>query len=87
MSSLGFVRARHLLSHPEKSFSSRGDYEETKGHSRHALIGENRITSIERAKSAKRNVHCRAYEIYESRGRVDGDDLDDWLQAERDLKQ
>jgi Protein of unknown function (DUF2934) len=29
----------------------------------------------------------RAYEIYESRGRVDGDDLDDWLQAERDLKQ
>jgi hypothetical protein len=27
----------------------------------------------------------RAYEIYESKGRVDGDDLDDWLQAERDL--
>jgi DUF2934 family protein len=27
----------------------------------------------------------RAYERYESKGRVDGDDLDDWLQAERDL--
>ena len=29
----------------------------------------------------------RAYEIYKSKGRVHGDDLDDWLQAERDLKQ
>ena len=31
-------------------------------------------------------IAARAYEIYESKGRVDGDDLDDWLQAERDLK-
>ena len=28
----------------------------------------------------------RAYEIYESRGRIDGADLDDWLQAERRLR-
>lgn len=28
----------------------------------------------------------RAYEIYESRGRIDGYDVDDWLQAERELK-
>ena len=27
----------------------------------------------------------RAYERYESKGRVDGDDRGDWLQAERDL--
>jgi outer membrane protein TolC len=27
----------------------------------------------------------RAYEIYEARGREDGRDLDDWLQAEREL--
>ena len=33
------------------------------------------------------DVAERAYEIYKSKGRVDGDDLDDWLQAERDLKQ
>ena len=28
----------------------------------------------------------RAYEIYESRGRVAGGEMDDWLQAERELK-
>lgn len=32
------------------------------------------------------NVAARAYEIYESKGRIDGGDVDDWLQAERDLK-
>ena len=31
-------------------------------------------------------VAHRAYEIYESRGRIDGYDVDDWLQAERELK-
>ena len=31
-------------------------------------------------------VAQRAYEIYESRGRLDGYDVDDWLQAERELK-
>ena len=28
----------------------------------------------------------RAYEIYQSRGGYDGADLDDWLEAERQLK-
>jgi hypothetical protein len=28
----------------------------------------------------------RAYEIFEHRGRVHGYDLDDWLQAERELR-
>jgi len=27
----------------------------------------------------------RAYELFEARGRVDGHDLEDWLQAEREL--
>ena len=30
-------------------------------------------------------IRCRAYELYEQRGRLDGNDLDDWLQAETDL--
>lgn len=30
------------------------------------------------------DVAHRAYEIYESRGRIDGAALDDWLQAERE---
>jgi Protein of unknown function (DUF2934) len=30
-------------------------------------------------------VRRRAFELYEQRGRVDGQDLDDWLQAESEL--
>ncbi len=32
------------------------------------------------------DVAARAYEIYESKGRVDDDSLADWLQAERESK-
>ena len=31
-------------------------------------------------------IQVRAYEIYIQRGRTDGLDLDDWLQAEKELK-
>ena len=31
-------------------------------------------------------IAARAYEIYQSRGGTDGADLDDWLQAERELR-
>jgi Protein of unknown function (DUF2934) len=30
-------------------------------------------------------IRRRAYEIYEQRGRIDGLDLDDWLQAETEI--
>jgi hypothetical protein len=30
-------------------------------------------------------IRRRAYELHEQRGRVDGCDLDDWLQAESEL--
>ena len=32
-------------------------------------------------------VRRRAFELYEQRGREDGHDLDDWLQAESELVQ
>lgn len=32
------------------------------------------------------DIARRAYELYEQRGRDHGHDLDDWLQAERDLR-
>jgi len=32
-------------------------------------------------------VRSRAYELYEQRGRADGHDLDDWLQAESEIIQ
>jgi Protein of unknown function (DUF2934) len=31
-------------------------------------------------------IRVRAYQIYIERGRVPGRDLDDWLQAEREIK-
>jgi hypothetical protein len=33
-----------------------------------------------------RDIARRAYELYEKRGREHGYDLDDWLQAERELQ-
>jgi hypothetical protein len=32
-------------------------------------------------------IQARAYEIYMERGGADGSDLEDWLQAERELQQ
>jgi hypothetical protein len=32
-------------------------------------------------------IRCRAYELYEQRGREDGHDLEDWLRAESELTQ
>ena len=30
-------------------------------------------------------IRARAYELYEERGKEDGNDLDDWLRAEAEL--
>jgi len=35
---------------------------------------------------SRRAIADRAYELYVARGRADGNDLDDWLQAECDLR-
>ena len=32
-------------------------------------------------------IRARAYEVYVERGRIDGFDLENWLQAEEELKQ
>lgn len=34
----------------------------------------------------EQQIRQRAYELYDQRGRADGHDLDDWLQAEREIK-
>jgi hypothetical protein len=34
----------------------------------------------------EQQIQQRACELYEQRGRTDGYDLDDWLQAEREIK-
>jgi hypothetical protein len=30
-------------------------------------------------------IRCRAYQIYEERGKIDGYELEDWLQAETEV--
>ena len=35
----------------------------------------------------KRDIACRAFELYCQRGRQDGHDADDWLQAEHELRE
>jgi hypothetical protein len=32
------------------------------------------------------DIACRAYDLYVARGREDGHDIEDWMQAERELR-
>jgi len=32
-------------------------------------------------------IRCRAYELFEQRGKEDGHDLEDWFRAEEEIKQ
>ncbi len=43
-------------------------------------------STIQKPYASKRlQVEARAYEIYEQRGKIDGYDMQDWLQAEAEL--
>jgi len=35
--------------------------------------------------NAEEKIRLRAYQLYEERGRIDGQALDDWLQAEAEV--
>ncbi len=35
----------------------------------------------------EQKIRCRAYELYEERGKVDGHALEDWLRAEAAINQ
>jgi hypothetical protein len=37
-------------------------------------------------KDIEQNIRLRAHELYEQRGRIDGLALDDWLQAEAEVR-
>ena len=43
--------------------------------------------TTESASELQEQVRHRAYELYEQRGREDGHELDDWLQAESQVTQ
>ncbi len=44
------------------------------------------LVSAQTAASIEEEIALRAYEIYLERGETDGNDVDDWLQAEYELK-
>jgi hypothetical protein len=44
-------------------------------------------SKIEQALPTKEQIEVRAYELYLQRGGKDGQDLEDWLIAEKELKQ
>jgi hypothetical protein len=48
-----------------------------------SLDNENRVSREE----FMQLVHQKAYEIYEKRGCVAGNDLEDWLNAEKQVKE
>ena len=48
----------------------------------HALIGMRPTGSVESLESLEERIRSRAYDLFERRGRADGRDLEDWLQAE-----
>ena len=48
----------------------------------HASIGMRPTVPVESLESFKERIRVRAYGLYERRGRVNGHDLEDWLQAE-----
>ena len=41
--------------------------------------------TMESGSELSEQIRCRAYELYEQRGREEGHDLDDWLQAESEI--
>ena len=43
------------------------------------------VTSDQQDLEFEDQIRSRAYELYEARGRGDGHDTEDWLQAETDL--
>ena len=49
-----------------------------------SLYGED--TSGESPQSVENLVRRRAYELFESRGRQPGREVEDWLEAEREVK-
>jgi len=46
-----------------------------------------RIMAKVQPQNLEEQIRQRAYELYESRGRVDGHQLEDWLQAETEITQ
>jgi len=51
-----------------------------------ATAANDSVTPAPRTSVTSDDVARRAYALYVARGRTDGHDVDDWLQAERELR-
>jgi hypothetical protein len=52
-----------------------------------SLVSENNANSETGDHVTHELIAIRAYEIFQSRGAIDGADMDDWLQAEKEVLQ
>jgi hypothetical protein len=52
---------------------------------RHSAKRDSKKTRERKQKELQSEIRRRAYELYEQRGYVDGNDLDDWLEAESEV--
>lgn len=43
------------------------------------------MSNTNRAQPAEERIRLRAYEVYEARGRQGGNEVDDWITAEKEL--
>jgi hypothetical protein len=43
------------------------------------------LAVMKSAAELQEQIRCRAYQLYEQRGRNDGHELDDWLRAEAEV--
>ena len=51
-----------------------------------SLAGSSTETQAPRSEPTTEQIAQRAYEIYQSRGGTEGQDIEDWLEAERQLR-
>ncbi|MGA2950588.1 MAG: DUF2934 domain-containing protein [Candidatus Sulfotelmatobacter sp.] len=45
------------------------------------------LAVMKSASELQEQIRCRAYELFEQRGRIEGHELHDWLQAESEVAQ
>ena len=51
----------------------------------HVLAGSEEMQATALSANLQEEIRHRAYELYDKRGRVDGRDMEDWLQAESEV--
>jgi len=59
---------------------------ETTGTKKQSVAAEEPVKQALRHEPSEEEIRHRAYEIYLARGAAPGDEVEDWLQAERELR-